>query len=144
MTTRRVQSAAMGPRDALARLRQMAESGELDELCERHGLELMVAFGSATRGDVAQPDDLDVAVRFAGDGDLVALTSDLIRQLHYDAVDVMDLGRAGIVARAEALAVCVPLYERRRGMFAAAQMAAVGQRLDTQWLRRLSLELMAR
>jgi hypothetical protein len=36
-----------------------------------------------------------------------------------------------------------PLYEYRPGEFARQQMRASGQRLDTEWMRRLDLELMA-
>jgi len=133
------------PLDALEQLSRMSETGALDGFCERHDLELMVAFGSAANPQRLQPPgDLDLAVRFAGDGDLVALVNDLIDLLDLDAIDVLDLRRAGIVARAAAFKPPNrPLYERDPGAYADAQMAALTMELDTNWLRRLDLELMA-
>jgi hypothetical protein len=49
-----------------------------------------------------------------------------------------------VVARAAALGVCERLYEDEPGLLANRQMAAVAERMDTAWLRRLDLELMAR
>jgi hypothetical protein len=40
--------------------------------------------------------------------------------------------------------VCEPLFEAEPGLFATRQMAALTERMDTAWLRRLDLELMAR
>ncbi len=48
------------------------------------------------------------------------------------------------MARERALVEVDPLYERSPGDFANAQIAAIMERLDTDWLRRLDLELMSR
>lgn len=53
-----------GVRTALQRLRDAAADGTLDALCERHGVRLLAAFGSATREGGEEPADLDIA--FAG------------------------------------------------------------------------------
>ena len=60
-----------------------------------------------------------------------------------DHVDLLDLDRAGPVARQHALVPGDPLYEYRPGEFARQQMRASGQRLGTEWMRRLDLALMA-
>lgn len=88
--------------DALARLRQLAESGELATFCEAHGVDLVVVFGSALRRDVAAPPrDLDVGLLFGNqtDADVIGAVSDLVGLVHSDALDVMDLTRAGVLAR---------------------------------------------
>ncbi|MDP9466742.1 MAG: hypothetical protein M3P31_05835 [Actinomycetota bacterium] len=54
------------------------------------------------------------------------------------------LERAGPVARERALVQCVPLYESEPTAYAAAQVAAMGERMDTEWLRALDLETMRR
>lgn len=59
------------------------------------------------------------------------------------AIDLMDLSAAGPVAREQALVGGVPLIEEGPGSFARAQLAAMLERMDTAWLRRLDLELMA-
>lgn len=46
--------------------------------------------------------------------------------------------------RGKALAYGLPLFEDRPGLFACLQMAAITERMDTAWLRRLSLERLAR
>lgn len=47
----------------------------------------------------------------------------------------MNLERAAPVACEQAPAYGEALYERRRGDFARAQMAAIGTRVDTEWVR---------
>lgn len=132
---------------ALERLVELGRSGQLDEVCDRHGIDLVVAFGRTVDAhDVnAVPRDLDVAVRFGAgtDPDAVAVVHDLQRLLRFDAVDLLVLDRAGIVAADQALRTGQPLYERRQGMFADRQMAAMTMRMDTAWLRQLQLELLA-
>lgn len=104
-----------------------------------------MVFGSAIdEGRLREPEDLDVATRLTEGTDLVDVVNGLLDLVRCDDLDVMDLGRAGVVARAAALGVCEPLYEDEPGLFANRQMAAVAERMDTAWLRRLDLELMAR
>ena len=135
---------SVDPREGLERLRRLARSGELDALCERRGIVLLSVFGSATRPE-GQPADLDVAVAFdrAADPDLVGLTNELIEVTGVEALDLMDLRRAGHIARERALVGAVGLFEAAPGGFARAQMAAATSRMDTDWLRRLDLKLMA-
>lgn len=137
---------ASSPRTAFARLRDLAASGELGSFCAERDIALFVVFGSVLEPDpVRPPEDLDVAILFdpGGTADFITLITALTSRLRLDAVDVMDLGRAGVVARAEALAG-LPLYESRAGLFAERQMAALTERMETAWLRRLDLDLLAR
>ncbi|MBC7677486.1 MAG: hypothetical protein H7233_00610 [Pseudorhodobacter sp.] len=131
------------PRQALAVLRVAADDGRLDALCERHGVRVLTVFGSAIRPD-GEPHDLDVAVLFAPTpaADLLALLDDLARLTGSDDLDVMVLDHAGPVARERALVGCVALYESGPGVYARAQIAAVGERMDTAWLRDFDLETM--
>jgi Polymerase beta, Nucleotidyltransferase len=129
--------------DALARLVEAATDGRLDGLCERHRVRIMCAFGSAAQPGIADLRDLDLAVAFeAGDGDILALWNDLYELCGPVELDLLDLDRARPVARANGL-VGVPLYERRPGELAREQTAAMLERMDTAWLRRLDLELLA-
>ncbi|MEJ5946808.1 hypothetical protein WDZ17_16040 [Pseudokineococcus basanitobsidens] len=133
---------------ALTRLRAAAGDGRLAALCGRHDVDLVTAFGSAVRAapDGAPPArDLDVAVRFGpARGDVVAVVVALTDLLAFDAVDVMDLGRAGVVARSRALGPgAEPLFEASPGLHATAQMAALTTEMETERLRRWDLELLA-
>ena len=135
---------AATPRDALGRLRRLAESGELTDICERHGLDLLVVHGSVLDTD-GEPSDLDVAVwpRDRTSYDVLALVEALTQATGCEQVDVLDLSRAGVVARGLALERCEPLYERVAGLFARRRMAALPALADTAWIRDLGLETMA-
>lgn len=135
---------AIRPFDAAHRLRSAAVDGRLEALADVHGLSLVVMFGSASRG---QPDarDLDIAVgaRARTGLEVVAVICALMDLVDSDRVDLLDLDRAGPVARQHALVPGDPLYEYQPGEFARQQMRASGQRLGTEWMRRLDLALMS-
>jgi predicted nucleotidyltransferase len=130
---------------ALGRLLDAAASGALDDLCRRHGVVLLVAFGSAADRLADVPvHDLDLAVLLDRDTEpnLYALVGDLMDLSDFGDIDILDLGHAGPVARAEALVATEPLYEQLPGLFAEQQVRAMLRRMDTRWLRQLDLELM--
>jgi predicted nucleotidyltransferase len=142
-----VASASVGPvttpAEALERLRRAEASGVLAELAERLGLGLVVAFGSAARGE-ATARDLDIAVASrSGDLHPTHVVLALMDLTGTDDVDLLDLDRAGPVARQHALVPGEPLYEFPPGEFGRQQMRASGERLSTEWMRRLDLALMA-
>lgn len=132
------------PAQALGRLEQAAADGRLDGVAERHRVAALTVFGSAARRDPAAR-DLDVAVAFRrGVHDLLALLDELAALTGSDDVDLLDLGVAGPVAREHALVGCVALYESEPGLLARLRGDAIVQRMDTDWLRRLDLDLLAR
>jgi predicted nucleotidyltransferase len=112
------------PGEALERLRRAEASGELARFADRHGLSLIVVFGSAARGEPLAR-DLDVAVGSrTGDLDPVRVITGLMDLSGTDKVDLLDLGRAGPVARQHALVPGEPLYEHLTGEFARQQLRA--------------------
>lgn len=133
------------PALGLTRLRAAAVSGELDRLCVRHGVRVLTVFGSAARG-VSHPRDLDVAVLTEPGRrlDLVALVNDLVEISETDSLDLAHLNTAGPVLRERALVGVVALFESSAGAFADAQTAAIGERIETDAMRRLDLELLGR
>lgn len=134
----------MSPAQGLVRLREAAGSGELAALCSRRQVGLLTVFGSAARHDPAAH-DLDVGVLFEPDAraDQLGVIGDLVDLTEAD-VDVVHLNRGGPVIRERALVGSIVLHESRPGLLATAQIAAVLERMDTEWLRRLDLELLAR
>jgi hypothetical protein len=72
----------------------------------------------------------------------LAIIGDLMNLTGTD-VDFVHLNRGGPVIRERALVGSIPLYESQPGALASAQIAAVLERMDTDWMRRLDLELMA-
>lgn len=136
---------ADSPSAALEQLRLEARRGELADFCEGVGIELLTAFGSATDPDwPAPPRDLDLAVTMTDDTNLLVVINALMTHLDFEQIDVMDLERAGIVARAQALGRGELLHEATRGTFAERQILAVVQSADTKWMRDLQLEALAR
>lgn len=125
-------------------MRSAAASGELDTLCARRGVRVLTVFGSAARAD-PRARDLDVAV-FTEPGailDAVGLINDLIDVTGVASVDLAHLNHAGPVLRERALVGSVALFESAEGRFADAQTAAIGERIETDAMRRLDLELLA-
>lgn len=134
----------ISPAQGLARLRAAAGSAELAELCGRHQIGLLTVFGSAARREPTAR-DLDIGVFFepGSRADQLGVIGDLVDLTEAD-VDVVHLNRGGPVIRERALVGSIVLHESRPGLLASAQIAAVMQRMDTDWLRRLDLDLLAR
>lgn len=130
------------PAQGLARLRAAAG---LEAVCERHHVRVLTVFGSTARS-LPSARDLDVAVLTEPGRplDAIGLVNDLIELSGVDAVDLAHLNRAGPVLRERALVGVVPLFESEPGAFADAQTAAIGERIETDPLRRLDLDLLAR
>jgi len=128
------------PAQGLAHLRDAAADGRLDALCQRHGVQLLTAFGSAARAEPAAR-DLDIAV-LTGAVDPVLLVNELVELTGVDAIDLALLAHAGPVLRERALVGCVPLFESAPGRYAAAQLAAIAERIETDRGRRTDLELL--
>lgn len=128
--------------EALARLRTARSEPAFTDLVHRHGIDLLVVFGSVL-DPAAQPADLDLAVGHQGQADLTALLEDLYRLTGYERFDLLDLVSAGIVARGVALGDACLLYESRTGLFAETQVVALALLWDTRWLRDLELSQLA-
>lgn len=135
----------VSPERALDQLRREGRDGTLARFCRIHGIELLVAFGSAADPDwPAAPRDLDLAVVLRDRRKLLDVLDAFVTRLKLEQVDLMDLGRASSVALLNALGRGELLFEAARGMFAEAQIAAVVQHADTRWLRDLELQALAR
>lgn len=126
------------------RLVEATTNGSLDALCTRHAVAVLGAHGSAVTGD-RPACDLDVAVPFRGPSDidvLLSLSQGLSDLAGGAEIDVIDLSRVDPVARTHGLSG-PPLFEDRPGRFAEVTIAALSERLDTAWLRRLEREVLA-
>jgi predicted nucleotidyltransferase len=131
------------PAEGLARLRAAADAGELDVLCRRHRIRVLTVFGSAARDDPTARDlDVGVLLEPCASIDYLPLIRDL--ELLTDAdVDVVHLNEASPVLRERALVGSVVLDESEPGAWASASTAAMVERMDTDWLRRMDLDLLA-
>jgi len=135
---------AASPADGLARLRAAAESGELDAFCRKHHVRILTVFGSTARGEPTARDlDIGIMTEPGTDFDIFRAVYELMVLAGLDAVDVAHLNRGGPLIRERALVGSIPLYESEPYALAREQTRAMVQRMDTDWLRRLDLELMA-
>jgi len=131
------------PPPRVARLRAAADAGEFDALCRRHRIRVLTVFGSAARDDPAARDlDIGVLLERGAPIDYLALINDLERITEAN-IDVVHLNPAGPVLRERALVGSVVLDESEPGAWTAASTAAMVERMDTEWLRRLDLDLLA-
>jgi predicted nucleotidyltransferase len=105
--------------DATRRLFAAAESGELARMCVRTRLALMVLFGSAAHG-TGDPEDVDLAVSFerGAPRDVLTVLDELYQLAGYEGFDILDLDRAGPLARERALVGGRLLHQARDGVFA--------------------------
>jgi predicted nucleotidyltransferase len=132
------------PAQGLARLREAAESGEFDAFCQKHHVRILTVFGSTARGERTAHDlDIGIMSEAGADFDILAVVNDLVDLTRFQHVDVAHLNRGGPVIRERALVGSIPLYESEPYALARAQNAAVLERMDTWWLRRQDLELLA-
>jgi predicted nucleotidyltransferase len=132
------------PAEGLQRLRDAAASGLLEAFCVRHGVRMLTVFGSAGRGDERARDlDVGILTERGVSFDAVAAVADLVELTGTDAVDVAHLNRGGPVLRERALVGSVALYESAPGALADAQAIAIGERIETDPMRRLNLRLLA-
>ncbi len=132
--------------DANAALEQLRDrSGEVAGSCKRRAAILLTCFGSTTRPG-SDPHDLDLGVLFeyGGPRDVLGLLDDLTVLTRYDGIDLTVLNDAGPVICEHALVGVEVLFEARRSVHAESALAATMERLDTAWLRRLTLETLAR
>ncbi len=106
----------------------------------------MTAFGSSVQ-PTGDPHDLDLAVLFdrgLTEPDVLGLLDDLIGISAFQDVDVTVLNNAGPVIRERALVGSITLFEGVAGTFTREQLAAILERMDTQWLRQSAIAEMAR
>lgn len=107
----------------------------LSPLFNDEGLRLIVLFGSAVSGKMHKKSDIDLAFLFDKPVDILALTNRVIRLLHTDNIDVVDLRRASPLLKFSAVKSGMLLYEREPGMFNEFYSLAFRMYVDTRKLR---------
>jgi len=99
------------------------------------GLQLALLFGSAASDKMHKQSDIDLAFLFDTPTDLLSLTNNVIRLLHTDIIDVIDLRRASPLLKFTAMKYGVLIYERDPGIFNAFYSLAFRMYVDTKKLR---------
>lgn len=104
-------------------------------LCDQYRLRLIILFGSTVTGRRGPDSDLDLALLADAPLDLVAVTTDVIRLLHTDHVDVVDLRRVSPLLAMEVARQGRLVYERQPGMHVEFISLATRRYIDTKKLR---------
>ena len=99
------------------------------------GLRLILLFGSAVSGKMHKQSDIDIAFLFDKPVDILGLTNKVIRLLHTDNIDVVDLKRASPLLKFLVATDGRLLYERKEGMFNEFYSLAFRMYVDTKKLR---------
>jgi predicted nucleotidyltransferase len=114
----------------------------IDEIKERlrplfkeEELELILLFGSVASRISHKKSDIDLAFLFDKPLDILALTNKVIKLLHTDNVDVVDLKRANPLLKFSIAKNGKLLYERSPGLFNEFYSFAFRRYIDTKKLR---------
>jgi uncharacterized protein len=119
--------------DSIASINDIKE--KLTPLFHEKELQLVLLFGSVASGKLHKQSDIDLAFLFDGPADILTLTNSVIRLLHTDRVDVVDLRYASPLLKFSAAKQGTLLYERTRGLFNSFYSLAFRRFVDTKKLR---------
>jgi predicted nucleotidyltransferase len=107
----------------------------LKPLFKEEELELILLFGSVASRISHKKSDIDLAFLFDKPLDILALTNKVIKLLHTDNVDVVDLKRANPLLKFSIAKNGKLLYERSPGLFNEFYSFAFRRYIDTKKLR---------
>jgi uncharacterized protein len=117
---------------------------KLAPLFEEEGLKLVLLFGSAAAGTAHKKSDIDLGFLFEKPVDLLALTNRVIRLLHTDRVDVVDLKRAVPLLSFSVAKKGRLLYESSSGAYNEFCSLAFRRYVDSKKLRDRRAEVIQR
>ena len=109
--------------------------GRLIPLLKDEDLKLVLVFGSIVSDRVHKKSDIDLAFLYDRPVDILTLTNRVIRHIHTDNVDVIDLKHASPLLRFFAAKNGKILYERSPGVFNEFYSLAFRMYVDTKKLR---------
>jgi predicted nucleotidyltransferase len=108
---------------------------KLTPLFREKGLQMALLFGSVVSGRMHKQSDIDLAFLYDEPLDILDLTNQVIRLLHIDKVDVIDLRTANPLLKFSVAAQSRILYERSPGLFNIFYSYALRRYIDTKKLR---------
>ena len=109
---------------------------KLTPLFKEKGLQFVLLFGSVVSERTHKESDIDLAFLYDEPVGILDLTNQVIRLLHTDHVDVVDLYRASPLLRFWAAKQGKVLYERSPGLFNSFYSLAFRRYVDTKKLRK--------
>jgi predicted nucleotidyltransferase len=110
---------------------------KIKELAEKHGLSLVVLFGSQATGATHPKSDIDIAVLSSKSFDRNKLLNDIGDIFKRDDVEIVNMAEASPTMMYVLIRDGKLLYEDGLGAFLKWKFYAIRVWLDTAWLRRL-------
>ncbi len=114
-------------------MKEIAE--RLATIFKDEGLQLVLLFGSLPSGKAHKQSDIDLAFLFDRPANVLELTNRVIRLLHTDNIDVVDLRRASSLLKFSIAKTAKVLYEKSPGTFNEFCSLAFRMYVDTKKLR---------
>ena len=108
---------------------------KLTPILQDKGLQLVFLFGSAVSGKVHKKSDIDLAFLFDTPCNILTLTNKVIKFLHTDNVDIVDLKRASPLMKFAVVRNGILIYEREQSVFNEFYSLAFRMYVDTKKLR---------
>jgi uncharacterized protein len=108
---------------------------KLVPLFKEEGLQLILLFGSVATGNFSKESDVDLGFLFDEAVNILDLTNRVVRLLHLNNVDIVDLRRATPTLKLAAVGHGKLLYERSPGVFHEFCSLAFRRFVDTRKLR---------
>lgn len=108
---------------------------KLSPLFKERGLRLVILFGSAVSGKAHRNSDIDIAFLFERPVDILELTNTVIRLLHVNNVDIVDLRKANPLLKFSVVRKGKLLFEKNSGVFNEFCSLAFRMYVDTKKLR---------
>lgn len=107
----------------------------LSPVFEDESLLLVLLFGSVATGNAHRHSDIDLAFLFDTPVDILELTNRVIRLLHNDDVDVIDLRHAKPLLKYSVAKNGLVIYEKMAGIYNQFYSLAFRRFVDTRKLR---------
>lgn len=107
----------------------------LNPLFKDKGLQLVLLFGSAATGKMHKRSDIDLAFLFDKPVDILLLTNKVIRLLHADNIDVVDLKHASPLLKFSIVKNCTLIYEKEPWISNEFYSLAFRRYIDTKKMR---------
>lgn len=107
----------------------------LGPVLKEDGLQILLLFGSTVSGNTHKKSDIDLAFLFDRPVDILTLTNKVIRLLHTDNIDVVDLKNASPLMRFSIAKNGILIYEKEDGLFNGFYSLAFRRYIDTKKIR---------
>lgn len=95
---------------------KQVDKGKIKRLVRKHGLELLLVYGSVAKGQAKKNSDIDVAFRSVSKVNFLGLMADLVEILEFSKVDLVNLDTANPLLLSQIVSDYVVLYGKKRAV----------------------------